>query len=274
MVELMASRNTDDFNSLKLLDEIPAAIFEFQFHIDEQITRMNYYNKEAEVIFKKILPKEKIDSGFDLNSILAMPELQRRTMPELISLLKKESIIFKDRQYLVKTIDNKKIILNSNIKFALKGDFVVAFGTISEASHIINGNETADSEIASIKQEINDFKEFFDAFDALIMIVNETGRILFVSPNVSDEYLYKPREEILNKTFHEIFPKGQADFFLSSVQKAIVEGISVENEYHLPIANTVRWFQSRIIPIEITEGELRKTIAIIKDITDWKIKPF
>ncbi|NHJ47494.1 MAG: PAS domain-containing protein [Asgard group archaeon] len=270
-VELMANKKATTFDSLKLLDEIPVAIFEFQFHIEEQITRLNYYNKTAATIFEKVLSDEKIKTGFDLNSILAMPELQRRTIPELIKILKKEPIVFKDRQYLLKTIKGKKLILTCNIKFVLKGEYVVAHGIITEVPQLSDA-ESSEIEINNFKQEINNFKEFFDAFDALIMIVNETGRILFVSPNISDEMLNKPRDEIINKTFHDIFPKGQADFFLSACREALIKERGIEYEYQLPIADKVKWYQSKIIPIEETEGELKKLIAIIKDITEWKIK--
>jgi PAS domain S-box-containing protein len=268
----MANKKTKSFESIDLLNGLPVAVFEFQFHIDEQITRFNYYNKNAESVLKKLLPKEKATSGFDLNSILAIPELQRRSIPDLIKILKKEPIIFKDRQYLMKTIDGKKIILNSNIKFILEGEFVVARGTVTEVTKIVDEKVTSISDIDIIKDEIDNFKEFFDAFNALIMIVDEEGRILFVSPNISDDMLYKPRREILNKNFHEIFPKGQADFFLSHCTEAIEKGINVVYEYHLPIQNKVRWYQSMLIPIEAVKGELRKVISIIKDITDWKIE--
>ncbi|NHK30635.1 MAG: PAS domain S-box protein [Asgard group archaeon] len=269
----MASKKSQDFDSLNLLDEFPVAIFEFQFHIKEQITQFNYYNKSAEIILQKLLPKEKAKTGFDLNSILAIPELQRRSIPDLIEILKKEPITFRDRQYLMKTVDGKKIILNSDIKFVLRGDFVVARGMVKEITKIVNDNVTSISDIDIIKDEIDNFKEFFEAFNALIMIVDEEGRILFVSPNISDEMLYKPRKEILNKNFHEIYPKGQADFFLSNCTEALDKGINVVYEYHLPIQNKVRWYQSMLIPIEAVEGELRKVISITKDITEWKIKP-
>ena len=129
------------------------------------------------------------------------------------------------------------------------------------------------SDIKVIKEEVKSFREFFDTFDALIMIVNEEGRILFVSPNVDDRYLYKPKAETIGKKFDEIFPKGQADFFLTHCLEAIKKNEIVTLEYHLPIENMVRWFQSQAIPVQVTDNETKKVVTIIRDITQLKTKP-
>ena len=267
----MTKKKTNSYNHQYLLNNLPIAIFELQFHIEEQISRFNYINDLAKDFFLKLLPKDKLEFGFDLNEILDVPEIQRRSMDDLLPIIKEKPLVFNSRQYLLKTIDGKKIVVDSDLIFTLENDFVVIRGIGRETSKVINDIKSTD--IETIKQEINDFKQFFDAFDALIMIVDEIGRILFISPNVGNDMLYKPRDQILNKNFHEIFPKGQADFFLSNCKEAIDKSISIDYEYHLPIQNKVRWFQSRLIPIESVEGELRKIIAIIKDITEWKVKP-
>jgi PAS domain S-box-containing protein len=267
----MTKKKPKSFNHQYMADNLPVAIFELQYHIDEQISRFNYLNNPAKELFFKILPKERLESGFDLDEILDVPEVQRRSREELIPILKKNPIVFNNRQYLINTFDGKQIVVDTDIQFSLVKDYIILRGIAKKTSKVIQ--DTKSEDIETIKQEINDFKQFFDAFDAMIMIANEEGRILFVSPNVDDNMLYKPREEILNKTLHEIFAKGQADFFLNSIHEAIKHDISVEYEYHLPVANKVKWYQSRIIPIEATEGEFRKVIAIIKDITSWKIKP-
>lgn len=267
----MTKKNTTAFDHQYLLDNIPVAIFELQFHIEEQISRFNYLNDLAKDFFLKLLPKDKLETGFDLNEILDIPELQRKSMEDLIPIIKDKPLIFSNRQYLLNTYNGKQIVVTTDLKFSLENNYVVIRGIGKETSKVKIETEPVD--IDSIKQEIKDFKNFFDAFDALIMIVDEMGRILFVSPNVSDDMLYKPRDKMLNKNFHEIFPKGQADFFLSNCKEAIEKNINVDYEYHLPIQNKVRWFQSMLIPIESIEGELRKVIAIIKDKTEWKIKP-
>ena len=114
--------------------------------------------------------------------------------------------------------------------------------------------------------------DFFETFDALIMIVNEEGRILFISPNVDNRFFYKPRSETIGKKFDEIFPKGQADFFLSHCLESIEKNEIVTIEYHLPIENMVRWFQSQAIPVQVTDSESKKVVTIIRDVTELKTK--
>ncbi|GAH08898.1 unnamed protein product [marine sediment metagenome] len=70
-----------------------------------------------------------------------------------------------------------------------------------------------------------------------------------------------------------IFPKGQAKFFLAHCAEAIEKNTIITMEYHLPIENMVRWFQSQAIPVQVTNGETKKVVTIIRDITNLKTKP-
>jgi PAS domain S-box-containing protein len=143
-----------------------------------------------------------------------------------------------------------------------------------ETSEIIDiSKEKAISREKNLVEDFEQMKEFFEAFDALIMIVDENGRIGFVSPNVDDSTLYKPKSEIIGKTFSEIFPQGQANFFLDHIQKAIKEDRYIELQYHLPIKNEMKWFQSRAFPVKTQAGETKQVITIIRDITEWIKKP-
>ncbi|MHA1586591.1 MAG: PAS domain-containing protein [Candidatus Heimdallarchaeota archaeon] len=155
----------------------------------------------------------------------------------------------------------------------MKDVIITVTGTIQESSKVIADKKTkTNQELLDMKKEVTTFHDFFDTFDALIMIVNEEGRILFISPNVDDRFLYKPRAETIGKKFHEIFPKGQADFFLKHCKDAIENNEIVTIEYHLPIDNLVRWFQSQAIPVQATNSETKKVVTIISDITELKTK--
>jgi len=170
------------------------------------------------------------------------------------------------------TIKGEQILIDTNLRAKMKDDIITITGTLQESSEVIDDKKVRE-EMLDMKKEVSTFHEFFETFDALIMIVNEEGRILFISPNVDDRFLYKPRSETIGKTFREIFPKGQAEFFLAHCLEAIENNKIMTMEYHLPIENKVRWFQSQAIPVQVTNSEKKKVVTIIRDITNLKTKP-
>jgi len=105
------------------------------------------------------------------------------------------------------------------------------------------------------------------------MIINENGRILFVSPNVGKDILFKPREKIIGRKIDEIFPKGQAEFFTQHFKEAFTTEEAKTFEYHLPINKRVLWFQCRVIPVLVKDGKFTQVVAIIRDITKWRLGP-
>ncbi|HET9909230.1 MAG TPA: PAS domain S-box protein, partial [Anaerolineales bacterium] len=77
--------------------------------------------------------------------------------------------------------------------------------------------------------------------------------------------LYKPSQELLGKTLHEVFPKDQADFFLHHLRQVIDTQESVSFEYSIPIGDTKMWFYATVSPLPE-----HKTLMVARDITDQK----
>ncbi|MCE7746255.1 MAG: hypothetical protein GPJ52_14085 [Candidatus Heimdallarchaeota archaeon] len=141
----------------------------------------------------------------------------------------------------MKSKNAKQILVDTNLRLKMKGDIITFTRTFQESSKVIEDETIKSSpKVLEIHKEMSNYQDFFETFDAIIMIVNEEGRILFISPNVDDRLLYKPRSETIGKKFDEIFPKGQAVFFLSHCIESIEKNKIVTLEYHLPIDNMVR----------------------------------
>jgi PAS domain S-box-containing protein len=205
--------------------------------------------------------------------MLVDPDLVSDNIQIFDRIQEKGILILNNKQFLLTSKEGKQFLVDANIRFKMTEDIITVTGTFQESSKIIEDEKTISTQdLHKIQKEVSTFHDFFEALDALIMIVNEEGRILFMSPNVDDRYLYKPRSEIIGKKFDEIFPKGQADFFLSHCLQAIEKNEMVMLEYHLPIENMVRWFQSQAIPVQETNSETKKVVTITRDITDLKTK--
>ena len=261
-----------DFN--RFLNNLPISIFEMKYSYSTKVGKFTYLNNSARNLLLKIISESEINSKFDILKMLVSPELATDSLQILDRIQEKGILIINNRQFLLKSKDGKQILVDTNLRVKMKGDNITFTGTFQESSEVIEDEKKkSSSELHKMQKEMSTFHDFFETFDALILIVNEEGRLLFVSPNADDRFLYKPRAETIGKKFDEIFPKGQADFFLAHCLEAIEKNELVTVEFHLPVENKVRWFQSQAIPVQVTNSETKKIVAIIRDVTDLKTKP-
>ncbi|HUU77998.1 MAG TPA: PAS domain-containing protein [candidate division Zixibacteria bacterium] len=256
------------------IEDLPIVIFEMKINAQTHITQFKYINNQGKEFFNKILTVEQISNGFKFDDLLKNIEQIEKAENTLQKALHNERVVIKNRQYLVKTLQEKQILVESSLIIFSIEDSILARGSLIEKSEVVK-LEIPKSQFdyyKTIEEEVENLKGFFEKFDAIVMILNEEGRIQFISPNVGEDILYRPREEILGRKIEDIFPKGQAQFFKSQFHEALKTEVFNDFEYHLPINNTVRWFQCRMIPIVVKDGKYNQLVAIIRDITKWRIK--
>ncbi|MHA1155949.1 MAG: PAS domain-containing protein [Candidatus Heimdallarchaeota archaeon] len=260
---------------LKFTNDIPHTIFEIAYNIKTDLVKINFLNRTGKLFFKKIIIESAIKDDFKLQEVFSLQDHSEVFIQFSKDLLSTEEIVITNREYLLKTLKGKQILIQVSFTAKKDKENVIIRGLLCEKSEIIK-REIPKSKLDQYKimeDEVENLKDFFTAFDAIIMILNEEGRILFISPNVGDDILYRPKEQIIGKTLIEIFPKGQAEFFLQQINEVFRKGEAISFEYHLPIENKLLWFQCRIIPVHIKDGKFTQTVAIIRDITKWRLKP-
>ncbi|WP_428610690.1 sensor histidine kinase, partial [Sedimenticola sp.] len=107
-----------------------------------------------------------------------------------------------------------------------------------------------------------ELRTLIEAMTDVIFVGNSEGRYLKIV-DTSPSLLYKPPDELVGKTLHEIFPKDQADFFLNYISQALNTRKSVNFEYSIPIGSKDLWFNATISPISDD-----KFLMVARDITD------
>lgn len=116
-----------------------------------------------------------------------------------------------------------------------------------------------------LEESEGELRGLFGALDDRIMLVDRSGRYLKIAPTARLSYS-RPPEEMLGKTYRDIFPREKADFFFSKLTEAFETGQKVECEYQLPnLKGEERWFNGRITPLD---GE--KALWVARDITELK----
>jgi PAS domain S-box-containing protein len=109
-----------------------------------------------------------------------------------------------------------------------------------------------------------ELRTLIKAMTDVIIVSDSEGRYLKIV-DTSPSLLYKPPNELLGRTLHEVFSNDQADFFLDHIRQALDTQQSVNFEYNLPIGNKELWFNATISPMSDD-----KTLMVARDITEGK----
>ncbi|NEP13352.1 MAG: urea ABC transporter substrate-binding protein [Symploca sp. SIO2C1] len=110
-----------------------------------------------------------------------------------------------------------------------------------------------------------ELKALFAAMKDIILILDAEGRHLKIAPT-NPALLYKPADELMGKTLHEVFEPAQAEIFLGYIQDALLTQQTVNAEYNLTIREQDVWFASSISPISANS-----VIWVARDITEQKL---
>ena len=135
------------------------------------------------------------------------------------------------------------------------GDLIYA------AARDITDRKTVEIELAASQEEL---MALFNAIQDVIIVLNSEGRYLKVAPS-SAPILYKPSDELLGKTLHEIMPQNMADSFLETIHQAIINQSMIQIEYSLPIGDSLSWFNASISPMSED-----RVVWVARDITARK----
>jgi len=179
-----------------------------------------------------------------------------------------------DRKKLVEGLQKNGFVTNQESLFRKKnGDLVnglmsASIIELSGVPHIISITrditEWKKAEELSRKSELK-LHAIFAAMSDVIMELNSEGRYIEIGPS-NPSLLYKPPVEILGKTMHEIFPKEQADFFLSKVQETLATKKIIPLSYELTIDDKKFWFSAHLSPLTADT-----VLLVARDFTEQKL---
>lgn len=114
------------------------------------------------------------------------------------------------------------------------------------------------------KQTEAEMSALFAAMNDVILVLDAQGCYQKIAPTNTD-LLYRPPDELIGSTLHEIFDREQADFFISQIWQALSSKSTINFEYSLTIQNQEFWFSASVSPMS------EDTVMwVARDITDRK----
>jgi len=104
-------------------------------------------------------------------------------------------------------------------------------------------------------------RALISAIQDVILVLDRNGRYLDVAPSAPD-LLYRPAEELLGRTLHEILPRDRADQFLDALRNALEVRAPVELSYELEIRGQRYWFEATLSPLAED-----RVVCVARDVT-------
>lgn len=108
-------------------------------------------------------------------------------------------------------------------------------------------------------------RALFAAIDYAILTLDDEGRYIEIGPT-NRKVLMRPAPVLLGHYVHEFFEPEQADFFVSTIRRALRENTTIRVDYTLDIEGTLTWFNGTVSPID---G--RRVVWVATDITQRKL---
>ena len=128
-------------------------------------------------------------------------------------------------------------------------------------------NELMETSKKSYQQRIT---ALISVIPDLIFYVDEDGTYLDVLADGKESQLYVPKEQIIGKKIHDIFPPKYADMFFQATAEAIRENRLKIINYTMHVEGEKHFYEARIMPTNLTEHGRRTTTTIVRDITQEK----
>jgi PAS domain S-box-containing protein len=149
---------------------------------------------------------------------------------------------------------------------------IAAFQDITERKQteylLANYNRTLEQQVAertaALQASEMELRALFTAIPDPLFVLTAEGRVI-EAVDVGTGQLYKPIEQQVGKTLHEIFSQAQADEFLGYIHQVLETQQMLTVEYSLLMAGQKTWFSARIAPIR--PGQV---IWLARDISDRK----
>ncbi|HKQ25563.1 MAG TPA: CHASE3 domain-containing protein [Burkholderiales bacterium] len=145
-----------------------------------------------------------------------------------------------------------------------EGNFVMSRTTVFDMTNLKNAERAL--------QETNIFLDTIVENIPSMIFVKEAASLRFARINRAEEaFLGIPRNELLGKNDHELFPVEQADFFRAKDREVLASyGTMDIGEEQLTTLQGVRILHTRKIALRDIQGQPRYLLGISEDITERK----
>lgn len=117
---------------------------------------------------------------------------------------------------------------------------------------------------AALQASEAELRALFAAMTDIVLVRDAQGTCLKIAPT-NPMNLYRPPDEMVGKTLHEVLPPLQAEIVLDAIRASLATQQTVSCEYHLTIENRETHFTTSISPLSQDS-----VILVARDISNLK----
>jgi len=117
----------------------------------------------------------------------------------------------------------------------------------------------------ALRQSEEKYRLLFENATEAIANIDHDGRLLLVNKSAA-KYLGGAPEDFAGKTLRDVFPKEQAEQFITNISRVISRGISFTTEGVVFLPGNPRWFRTNIQPIADSDSRIVSALMIAGDI--------
>ncbi len=104
----------------------------------------------------------------------------------------------------------------------------------------------------------------FAAMQDVVLVIDSEGIYRDIAPT-NPNLLYRPAQDLLGKSLYDVFPRKQAEQFMTITRRVLDANQTEQIEYELPIQGKNLWFSAFITPMDNNHS-----VWVARDITDRK----
>jgi DNA-binding NtrC family response regulator len=118
--------------------------------------------------------------------------------------------------------------------YVMKGNLARLCATVERGLEEAGERRTRKRIEEELRASEAELRALFEAMTDIVFVVDGEGRYLKIAPT-NPSLLYRPPDQLLGKTVHEVFVPEQADEFLGHIRRALETRRRVNFEYDLQI---------------------------------------
>ncbi len=122
---------------------------------------------------------------------------------------------------------------------------------------------------AELRASEEKYRSLLESSDSVVAMFDENGTVLYANEVAARPFGLTP-EQMVDKTYHELFPPEVAETQLANMRSVIKSGQGMVREASSIVAGEERWYRTSIQPVRSSAGIVTAVLVNATDITERK----